>query len=85
MFPTMNPTASAAPLGDTVWPGDESTSGAVRWMRLGHWCKKPEILDPSIPLVPESESDPAEDSDNVHQSSTSIMSMKILYQSASWL
>jgi hypothetical protein len=47
-------------------------------------AKKLLTLDPGMPSALESESEPDEDSDGVLQSSTSRISMKILYHSDDW-
>jgi hypothetical protein len=79
MLPSVNPVASAKPPCDCGWPCEApSSAGATRRTRLGHGCEKPLTLDPGMPAVPESESEPVEDSDGALQSSTSTMSMKIL-------
>jgi hypothetical protein len=47
-------------------------------------AKKLLTLDPGMPSALESESEPDEDSNGVLQSSTSRISMKILYHSDDW-
>jgi hypothetical protein len=69
-------------IGGSCFESGPPPSGAERRIRLGQWWEKPLTLEPGIPSVSESESEPAEDSEGGRQSSTSMMSMKRMNESS---